>query len=103
MCVCVCVCVCVCLWVDGLLCSQNHMWVIGRIGQHCQRLDENNVADTTVTDEEVTAAYGQGHRTRITVSESYHLLHNNVTNLITEDSGLGSSREVSPSHTSNQV
>ncbi|XP_062503249.1 calcium/calmodulin-dependent protein kinase kinase 1-like [Corticium candelabrum] len=77
---------------------RNHMWVIGRIGQHCQRLDENNVADTTVTDEEVTAAYGQGHRTRITVSESYHLLHNNVTNLITEDSGLGSSREVSPSH-----
>lgn len=69
---------------------------MSRIGQHSQFLDESNVASTTVTEEEITAAYGQGQKTCISVSQSQQLLSRKISDLPTEDSGLGSSREVSP-------
>jgi hypothetical protein len=71
--------------------------VLSRIGQYCQRLDEDNIADTTVSEEEIIDAYQQGQKACISYSASQQLLSGQKASLVKEDSGLGSSREESPS------
>jgi serine/threonine protein kinase len=76
---------------------RDHPWVLSRIGQYCQRLDEDNIADTTVSEEEIIDAYQQGQKACISYSASQQLLSGQKASLVKEDSGLGSSREESPS------